>query len=174
MPPVTFSFDTQRIAEAPHDASVLIIPTGLGPNQGVACRLRSASERNFKLALAGDHIMAANNVGPVAVCHTEAKPAGGIGGLNPREFRRLAEFMGSMIRGFNQRWVINRPGLPVDEYFFEGCIFTGDWGEERNSGSLPKTAGEFLITRVFLNGRDLLGDPSTAPVIVPIPNLSFP
>ncbi|MBK9263056.1 MAG: hypothetical protein IPM54_25040 [Polyangiaceae bacterium] len=160
MAPVTFSFDVNRIAEAPHDASVIIIPTGPGPKMGVACKLRSASERNFKLALAGDHIMAANNVGPVAVCHTEAKPQGGIGGLNPREWRRLVGHMGSMLRGFDSRWIINRPGLPIDEYFFEGCIFTGDWGEERNSGSVPKTAGEFLITRAFLNGKDLLADPA--------------
>jgi hypothetical protein len=106
--------------------------------------------------------MAANNVGPVAVAHTEAKPQGGLGGINPREFRRLAEHFGGMMRSFNMSWVINRPGLPVDEYKFEGCIATGDWGEERNSGSLPVTAGEFLFVKAFLNGLDLLGDPATA------------
>jgi hypothetical protein len=160
MPPVTFTFDVNRIAEAAQDAKVILIPRGPGPNEGVECELRSASERNFQLGLAGDHIMAANNVGPVAVAHTEAKPQGGINGVNPREFRRWVEFMGGILRGFDQRWIINRPGLPVDVYDFEGCIATGDWGEERNAGSLPVTAGEFLITIVKLNGKNLLRDPS--------------
>jgi hypothetical protein len=160
MPSVTVSFETNRIAEASQDAIVTIIPTGPGPNEGIGCVLRSMSERSFKLGLAGDHVMAANNVGPVAVAHTEAKPSGSIGGVNPREWRRLTEHMGGVLRSFNMPWVISRPGLPTDEYLFEGCIFTGDFGEERNSGSLPVTAGEFLITRAFLNGRDLLRDPS--------------
>lgn len=160
MPPITFTFETNKIAESPHDAQVIIVPVGPGPNQDTACTLKSASERGFQLGLAGDHVMAANNVGPVAVAHTEAKPQGSLGGINPREFRRLTEFMGGIMRPFDMRWIINRPGLPVDEYKFEGCIFTGDWGEERNTGSLPVTAGEFLITRAFLNGKDLLRDPS--------------
>lgn len=160
--PVTFVFETNGVAEASHDCRIAITPLGPGPNDGVPCELKSLSERGYKLGLAGDHIMAANNVGPVAVVHTEAKPSGNFGGLNPREWRRLVGHFGGMLRPFKMTWVIYRPGLPEDEYRFEGCIATGDWGEERNSGSMPVTAGEFLFTQIFLNGVDLLGDPSKA------------
>jgi len=157
---ISVAFESGRIAEASQDATIELIPTGPGPNEGVGIVIRSASERGFKLGLAGDHIMAANNVGPVAVAHTEAKPSGSFGGIAPREGRRVSEHFGGWLRSFDQVWTISRPGLPVDVYKFEGCIFTGDWGEERNAGSLPVTAGEFLITRPYLNGKDLLRDPS--------------
>ncbi len=174
MPPVTVQFDVNRIAESSQDAIIEIIPTGPGPNEGVGIIIRSASERSFKLGLAGDHIMAANNIGPVAVAHTEAKPSGSMGGLAPREFRRVSEHMGGMLRSFDQLWTISRPGLPTDIYKHEGCIFTGDWGEERNSGSLPVTAGEFLITIPNLNGKSLLRDPSQDNPVIAVLNALVP
>jgi hypothetical protein len=74
MPPVKFTFDVNKIAEASHDANIIITPEGPAENNnaspaGVDCELRSASERSWNLALAGDHVMAANNIGPVAVAH---------------------------------------------------------------------------------------------------------
>lgn len=165
MAPVTFTFETGGRGEASTDCSITITPRGTGPNENVDCMLRSASERSFSLGLAGDHIMAANNVGPVAVAHTEAKPQGSFGGLHPREWRRLIEFMGGALRGFDCKWIINRPGLPVDTYEFIGCIATGDWGEERNTGSLPVSAGDFIFTKALLNGLDLLGDPAERSVV---------
>lgn len=153
---VTFRFDVNKIAEASHDASVILTPYD-GPFLGVDCELLSASERSWKLGLAGDHIMAANNIGPVAVAHTEAKPTASIGGMNPREWRRLMEHFGSNVKtGFKMTWIISRPGLPVDLYEFYGCIMTGDAGEERNSGSLPTTSFEVLMTIPCLNGINLL------------------
>jgi hypothetical protein len=155
MTAVKFTFDVNKIAEASHDANVIITPME-GPNTGVDCELRSASERSWNLALAGDHVMGANNIGPVAVAHTEAKPTASVGGMNPREWRRLVEFMGRVTAGFKLTWIINRPGLTTDTYEFYGCIMTGDAGEERNTGSLPVTSFEVLITVPCLNGINLL------------------
>jgi hypothetical protein len=160
MAPVTFTFENGGRAEASTDCTVIWIPRGPGPNEGVECILRSASEKSYSLGLAADHIMAGNNVGPVAVAHTEGKPTASIGGLHPREFRRWVEFNGGMLRMGDLRWIINRPGLPVDTYDMVGCAANGDWGEERNTGSLPGTAGDFVVTRILLNGLDLLGDPA--------------
>lgn len=156
MPPVVFTLETSRRAESSQDASIIIVPTGVGPNVGIPCTIRSASTRSWKLGLAGDHVMAAASIGPIAVAHTEAKPTASVGDMDPREYRRLIEFMGGVTRDFTMMWVINRPGLPMDMYEFEGCIMSGDGGEERAAGSLPKTSFDVLVTTVRLNGLDII------------------
>lgn len=156
--PVIFKLENSGKAESSTDRLLIWTPTN-GPNAGVACELRTCTEFSYTLGLAGDHIPLGNGIGVAATAHTEAKGQCSLGGIHAREWRRWLEHMGSALGSGRLQVIINTPGFPPDEYVFTGCILSGDWGEERNKGSLPVTGGDVLWATGTLNGKDLLANP---------------
>lgn len=155
---VIFKLENSGKAESSTDRLIIITPTA-GPNSGVACELRTATEFSFSLGLAADHVPLGNGIGVAATAHTEAKPQVSLGGIHAREWRRWVEHLGSALTPFRMQIVINVPGFAPDEYVFTGCSKSGDWGEERNKGSLPISGGDVLTATATLNGRDMLANP---------------
>lgn len=156
--PRTYDSTTNGVEASPF-FKVSITPTSAGDNIGVACTLKTASERSWEPGLGADVIMGSNGV-PVAVVRTETKPSGSIGALLPSEKDFAVDHIGGFDGLFNMTWTISGPGFVTQTHNFIGCMMSGGGGTEANTGSVPSSGFDFIFTAYQRNNKWVIGGPN--------------